>query len=1003
MTDMEEYLQSITFDEPITDWENIPLDESDEDDVEEELKSLIRWIKHLPGMHDQKAHGRPEDFNIKAKDRNEIAWHVSGFLASEIGEKGKEGVSPEVISASQAALHKRADAKGMLTVYIGHMDKKFSVNPDTAMASSFASRESSAKNDNLRYPYRTEVKIPLSSVIVYVPAILSVKDFKGKLQGLSAKEKLEMAQGFIDQDEIMFDPSDISIKVGRTEKFVKSLAEKSGTSIGAKLAWLKRKRILDLQHKLKTRQNSLNAQLAEAAQSRDGKKVAQIRRQMQSAEGLYKSLIEIIEKFSEAQLEAGNYKKKHITFRGLNISIENEKGTTRTKTGKGGKSWSTHMKNDYGYIRLTEGVDGDHVDVYLGSNEDAPNVYIIHQVKPDTGEYDEDKCMLGFNTEEQAKEAYLRHYDSPKFFGAMSTVPFEVFKEKVLEDKGEMIVPNTKELLKKSIEEIKHLPGRHDQSTHGHPGETVTSQKDFKNEKNIKFSSEPITVGWQLPSGRYVEVKNYHRDALRAAGWDGPSYDAEDIAEKNGWVRIQAIYDQDPSELTGDPGKIGQVYFSVPAYNVIALRNLIPAYKKKFPTIRKAIIQITRPGHHVAEQKIFYEESEKFISDAINKIISENRVIEKSLAQVKLEWQVLVVKHLPGQHDQKTHGGNVPKKIDGIWVDPNKTHDNLPEHGKTLASYTDEDGYSIIIKGGVPKGQEFWEGDHKHQTRRYGQMFIISPKGKTIKAGYWMDWPEEEWKISHTKYYNLSWEDRAALEVKQQATAYASLSHSFEFHSENKHLPGQHDQLDHGRNASHLADKKDFIYRGMADRHLKEVREQMHQLTTADLSTEQDIKVRKVITGLDILIDKLPNGDFTGLTYRERKMVGEAMDITKEVADWVVTGQSIPRAVTDRLRAIGNMTKGELIKANIDESTNGIDANTTEILYEIETNGAHLDDVFWWKYKEEIVKMEHEGLIDPLDTGGYGMLGDAIRTLKLTPKGRLTMMIGRSDPQAVTH
>lgn len=121
-----------------------------------------------------------------------------------------------------------------------------------------------------------------------------------------------------------------------------------------------------------------------------------------------------------------------ITFNGLHISIENKKGSVRRGVDKDGNKWSVRMNFDYGYIRGTEGVDGDHVDCYIGNNEDAKNVYIVHQNDPVTHKYDEDKCMLGFDTLEAARKAYLSQYDRPGFLGKIDTIPFEDFKEKVL-------------------------------------------------------------------------------------------------------------------------------------------------------------------------------------------------------------------------------------------------------------------------------------------------------------------------------------------------------------------------------------------------------------------------------------------------------------------------------------------------------------------------------------------------------------------------------------------
>lgn len=133
-----------------------------------------------------------------------------------------------------------------------------------------------------------------------------------------------------------------------------------------------------------------------------------------------------------------NYKLEGRTeFRGLQISIETDKGSTREGTDKSGKPWKVTMTRPYGYIRMTEGVDGDHVDCFLGDNEAAENVYVIHTKEPTNGHYDEDKCMLGFDSPEEAKKVFLENYSDPGFFGSMDTIPFEKFKAKVLETKDD--------------------------------------------------------------------------------------------------------------------------------------------------------------------------------------------------------------------------------------------------------------------------------------------------------------------------------------------------------------------------------------------------------------------------------------------------------------------------------------------------------------------------------------------------------------------------------------
>lgn len=131
-----------------------------------------------------------------------------------------------------------------------------------------------------------------------------------------------------------------------------------------------------------------------------------------------------------------NYKLEgRTTFQGLSISIENDKGSTRQGVDKNGKPWKVTMTYPYGYIRMSKGVDGDHVDCFLGPNQSASMAYVIHALVPDTGKYDEDKCMLGFDSAQAAKKAFLDNYTSAKFFGSMDSIPMDKFKQKVLATK----------------------------------------------------------------------------------------------------------------------------------------------------------------------------------------------------------------------------------------------------------------------------------------------------------------------------------------------------------------------------------------------------------------------------------------------------------------------------------------------------------------------------------------------------------------------------------------
>lgn len=132
---------------------------------------------------------------------------------------------------------------------------------------------------------------------------------------------------------------------------------------------------------------------------------------------------------TEAQKEAGNYKKGHVKVDGFDITIENPKGSVRSGKDSDGKEWSVTMNNDYGYIRGTEGVDGDHIDVFLSDNPEQGNVYVIDQVNQKTGEYDESKVMYGFNSLEEAKDAYLANFEEGWKIGVVSGVSKEEFRK----------------------------------------------------------------------------------------------------------------------------------------------------------------------------------------------------------------------------------------------------------------------------------------------------------------------------------------------------------------------------------------------------------------------------------------------------------------------------------------------------------------------------------------------------------------------------------------------
>ncbi len=129
-----------------------------------------------------------------------------------------------------------------------------------------------------------------------------------------------------------------------------------------------------------------------------------------------------------AQIEAENYAKGELKVRGLVIKLENPKGSIRRGTDKNGKSWEQKMAWDYGYFKRVDAVDGDKLDVFIGPDPEKGKIWVIDQVLD--GKYDESKVMLGFETEEAAREGYLANYEKGwKGLGHIRELSDEKFRE----------------------------------------------------------------------------------------------------------------------------------------------------------------------------------------------------------------------------------------------------------------------------------------------------------------------------------------------------------------------------------------------------------------------------------------------------------------------------------------------------------------------------------------------------------------------------------------------
>jgi phage-related protein (TIGR01555 family) len=111
-------------------------------------------------------------------------------------------------------------------------------------------------------------------------------------------------------------------------------------------------------------------------------------------------------------------------YHGLDVVIETPKGQRRQ-----GKEWRWTIPADYGYIAETKGADGDEIDCYVGPNPESPMVYVVDQSKLYSDRFDEHKVMLGYQTEDEARSAYLAgHTNGREIFRGITPMTMDEFK-----------------------------------------------------------------------------------------------------------------------------------------------------------------------------------------------------------------------------------------------------------------------------------------------------------------------------------------------------------------------------------------------------------------------------------------------------------------------------------------------------------------------------------------------------------------------------------------------
>ena len=125
---------------------------------------------------------------------------------------------------------------------------------------------------------------------------------------------------------------------------------------------------------------------------------------------------------------------RRTEFRGLPINIEIEAGATKSGVDDLGEKWSHKYEIPYGEIPNTVGADSEPVDVYLGPDEQAPDVFVVHQSRRD-GNFDEDKVFCGVASAEEAERLYRAHGPDFGFTpGCMEAMTWDEFETDYLAD-----------------------------------------------------------------------------------------------------------------------------------------------------------------------------------------------------------------------------------------------------------------------------------------------------------------------------------------------------------------------------------------------------------------------------------------------------------------------------------------------------------------------------------------------------------------------------------------
>ncbi len=259
-----------------------------------------------------------------------------------------------------------------------------------------------------------------------------------------------------------------------------------------------------------------------------------------------KSFLQIYESSepTQAQLLAGNYKKRKVHWNGLTISIENDAGSYREGTDQDGKKWRTKIHYDYGYINGTESKDGDQIDIFIGPDLDSEIVFVINQIDQKSGNFDEHKVIIGANSKEEAEKIYLKNYEKGWKTGEIVGLHIDSFKEWI--NSKEKLTKPTK--VKVESMKFKELLELNEKSKWN-----VVYEKLIKDLMKLSWDSKPK----RTKQSSINELEGMIKGTIVSFSWHEPDQ------RGNSWKFLGLIVGREPGKFVKTQEKFNRTWIDV--------------------------------------------------------------------------------------------------------------------------------------------------------------------------------------------------------------------------------------------------------------------------------------------------------------------------------------------------------------------------------------------------------------------------------------------------------